>query len=437
MAGLRIGCILILYFIYFAGASDNASRCGWVSEPDGRGTMSLLWGCLSTLFICLWASMHLNVPAEDDSALARFGRKLKWTCISAIAPELVSAMAFAQWWTSHRDTKLLRKEGLEQWTQVHSFYANMGGIHLKVDNCTVGYGFQKCPPKVIVNAQNIYNLFNYGLFPADALSANAIADKSKADSFVKAVACMQATWLVVQCIGRAAQHLPITTLELSTLAYILYALTNYALWWRMPLDVGTHTVIYINDTMAYGRQYSLTRYHQRSLLGGSIPRGVGDKRIPNDCSNGFDVRYAQFPMIVCCIMFGAIHCIAPTMYFFDWLRHICQNPDYYPRIPARFKALARASLWCLLSCTAILSVVIVDLVLRVLFMMPVLLSDLPSFPVVSVLLVAPRKKKPGLPHALRAPPKGIMRALLDVQFAWHPSPHRLIDEPWFESINFS
>jgi len=33
----------------------NTTTVGWVPEPAGRGTMSLLWSCLSTLFICVTA----------------------------------------------------------------------------------------------------------------------------------------------------------------------------------------------------------------------------------------------------------------------------------------------------------------------------------------------------------------------------------------------
>jgi len=50
---------------------------GWVPEPEGRGTVGLLWTCLSTLFICVWASLHLNVPPRGKSRFYYAFRKTK------------------------------------------------------------------------------------------------------------------------------------------------------------------------------------------------------------------------------------------------------------------------------------------------------------------------------------------------------------------------
>jgi hypothetical protein len=72
-------------------------------------------------------------PARDDSASTQPLGKLKWACISAVAPELVSAVAFAQWYASRRDAKALKERGLTHWTDAHCFYANMGGVVLKID----------------------------------------------------------------------------------------------------------------------------------------------------------------------------------------------------------------------------------------------------------------------------------------------------------------
>ena len=40
-----------------------------------------------------------------------------------------------------------------------------------------------------------------------------IVDKSKAGVLVKSIVCIQAAWLIAQCIGRLATDLPITLLE--------------------------------------------------------------------------------------------------------------------------------------------------------------------------------------------------------------------------------
>jgi len=59
--------------------------------------------------------------------------------------------------------------------------------------------------------------------------------------------CLQAIWFCVQCILRGFQGLPITLLELNTLAHSICALVVYVLWWRKPLDVDRPYCIPIRD----------------------------------------------------------------------------------------------------------------------------------------------------------------------------------------------
>jgi hypothetical protein len=70
-----------------------------------------------------------------------------------------------------------------------------------------------------------------------------IQDLSKADAFTKAFACVQSIWLIAQSIARANQGLPITQLELSTMAFVACALMMYLLWWDKPFGVEQRLVI--------------------------------------------------------------------------------------------------------------------------------------------------------------------------------------------------
>jgi hypothetical protein len=70
-----------------------------------------------------------------------------------------------------------------------------------------------------------------------------IQDFSKADAFTKAFACVQSIWLIVQSIARASQGLPITQLELSTMAFVMCALIMYLLWWDKPFGVEQRIVL--------------------------------------------------------------------------------------------------------------------------------------------------------------------------------------------------
>lgn len=83
----------------------NEQRLGWVSEPEGRGTASLLLSCLFTVFICTWTALHMNVPDKNTSELRWFFNKVGWVITGVIAPEVVSMGAFYELYTSRDITK--------------------------------------------------------------------------------------------------------------------------------------------------------------------------------------------------------------------------------------------------------------------------------------------------------------------------------------------
>ena len=53
----------------------------------------------------------------------------------------------------------------------------------------------------------------------------------------KVLTLVQASWLVIQLCGRAVEHLPTTTLELSTAGIVLCTFGTFVCWLRKPSDV--------------------------------------------------------------------------------------------------------------------------------------------------------------------------------------------------------
>lgn len=45
--------------------AENTTLVGWISGPNGIGTLSLLWSCLSTTFLCTWLSFILVYTLDD------------------------------------------------------------------------------------------------------------------------------------------------------------------------------------------------------------------------------------------------------------------------------------------------------------------------------------------------------------------------------------
>jgi hypothetical protein len=60
----------------------------WRPEPTTRGTFGLLSSCITTIVLCVWTAVHLNIP-EHGRTSRHVWRKLKWVIIGLTAPEIV------------------------------------------------------------------------------------------------------------------------------------------------------------------------------------------------------------------------------------------------------------------------------------------------------------------------------------------------------------
>jgi hypothetical protein len=74
---------------------------GWVTDGDNkRSTISLLYSCLFTTFLCTWSAMHPSVPGEKDTLLHVFWRKCGYPILGLGAPEVVGFAAVQEWYAA-------------------------------------------------------------------------------------------------------------------------------------------------------------------------------------------------------------------------------------------------------------------------------------------------------------------------------------------------
>ena len=76
------------------------------------------------------------------------------------------------------------------------------------------------------------------------ISKEDIVDKSKADNLSKMISLGQALWMLAQIVGRLIVDLPVTLLEVNTLAHVMCALLIYILWWDKPKLINEPTVLH-------------------------------------------------------------------------------------------------------------------------------------------------------------------------------------------------
>lgn len=84
-----------------AESVHNVTTVGWVTDGDNkRSTISLLYSCLFTTFLCTWSAMHPSVPGEKDTLLHVFWRKCGYLILGLVAPEVVGFEAVAEWYAA-------------------------------------------------------------------------------------------------------------------------------------------------------------------------------------------------------------------------------------------------------------------------------------------------------------------------------------------------
>ncbi|KUJ13833.1 uncharacterized protein LY89DRAFT_148187 [Mollisia scopiformis] len=208
---------------------------GWVTQPNNRGTLDILWTCASTLFICLWVQLHLNVPGPHERFFTQSLRRLRWLVMGALVPEVLLLSAGGQWASAERSVQDMKRlfPNSNSWTIVHGFYADSGGFVLQ----------PRDSDPFPVSAKQVHYLVENAYIELPSITEKEILDKSKGDKFTKTIACLQTFWFITQCVARLIQRLPVSPLELQTCSIIICTVTTYFLWLYKPLSVQTPTVI--------------------------------------------------------------------------------------------------------------------------------------------------------------------------------------------------
>ncbi|KAI9866182.1 MAG: hypothetical protein M1813_001743 [Trichoglossum hirsutum] len=204
-------------------------------------------------------------------------RKLKWALIGILALEVVLFNAWTQWRDAKKLSASVKAKGsfpVKNWTIAHSFFAEMGGFAIVTrPNSPEEREFVHSSPRLTVTSRGVLLLAKHGCLPD--VSLETIMDKSKADAIAKSLVCLQAGWMVIQCITRLANRLLITLLEITTLGHLSCALMMYFFWWNKPLDIG--------DPLIISRPH--IRQMAAFLVEGSAPRlpnYVIKRKIPTD-----------------------------------------------------------------------------------------------------------------------------------------------------------
>jgi hypothetical protein len=305
------GTAVQAYTVFETTCKTPTTNVNFVSSPDSRGTLDILWSSLFTIFACTWTIQHLNVPEQREGRdrgwkgdlkwmLKDVYTSVKWMLLTMVAPEFVVGKACADLMQAKEDLQELLKFAEYDhvpWTLAHTYYANMGGFVVRSrvgenillgphvgdatrngdhTNTTASAEHRPHAPGAIdiakldhsdpssfpakempryddipdqdslfyLDAQALCKLRREKIIPKlPSITKGELEDKSKNDSFVKAIAIVQISWATLQIIARTVRKLPISQLELAVLAFAACAAVIYGLYWTKPKDIRCTTTI--------------------------------------------------------------------------------------------------------------------------------------------------------------------------------------------------
>ncbi|KAF4970712.1 hypothetical protein FSARC_2343 [Fusarium sarcochroum] len=226
----------------------------WVDTPNIRSTMDILQSCLLTLFACIYTALHLDVPTKTAWHRVLLS-KVGWVVITLFSPEISLYMAadqLQQAWKLKSNLRAIRKkhEGPEyedlglNIDLRYAFFIIMGGVRAGVDNMlslpdldegAFGHNSKLLPDSVRLGPKGVTQLAERGHWIR--ISEKRIDDKSKADTLQKILVVIQVSWMVMQCIARRVNDLPLSLLEIHTMVHVVCALVLYICWFKKPLNV--------------------------------------------------------------------------------------------------------------------------------------------------------------------------------------------------------
>ncbi|OQO13998.1 hypothetical protein B0A48_00873 [Cryoendolithus antarcticus] len=220
--------------------APSEALIGWQSPQSGRGTWDIIWSSLQTLALCAWVSVRVSAPSPTGGNWDILRDKLYFVLLTLLGPEFVLLLAFGQWQMARASLNEFHDAGYQCWTITHSFYADMGGIHVKSTDF----------PSFPANLKQLLYLLRHGHIDIPDVTKMEIKGLGKSDFLTKLITLLQASTFLITAAARFAQGLDVTTLEVTVLANIFCTLGTYLCWWNKPSDVEVSHCYRLKISMA-------------------------------------------------------------------------------------------------------------------------------------------------------------------------------------------
>jgi hypothetical protein len=217
----------------------------------------------------------------------------------------------------------------------HAYFANMGGLiytpPLDWSPPTTS-ATEKPAPRPLTGT---HLAMHFGCVRYPAITESEIKDRSKTDTLGKIFSVFQICHLMLSLIARRAQGLPISQLEVLTLAFAVCGVATYAVYWHkpkdvsVPIDVGEPRIVSSDNKFAFQTFKSFDSFW--SLLVNDVdPIKECLDRVPNDnipIQSAGLTHTATFLLAFVSALFSSLHAIAWNFAFptaaEETIWHVC------------------------------------------------------------------------------------------------------------------
>ena len=324
--------------------TDSTLVRGFVTADCGRGTIDILWSCLTAIFLSIWTVIHLPVPCFDIERPDNFRRKVVrsrvgTSLIALLAPEYMLFLALEEIAAAHAARKKLKKLSIDA-NLTHGFFLLMGGFCLRapggrchqlqeedIENAlTVSKTAAETRDTItatdtVTETEDLIIASDTAIEVKDALlhteewvpelklvKESDIKDLAKADLIEKLLASFQGLWVLTQAISRIYQHEALSLLEVTTSAYICCAVGIYAFWWGKPQNCSMPIMITCSDE-AIDELSSSAYAENKDDMFEFVWAGRNDIFEPIDLNSySTSTRYCMYGLTPFSLMvFGSVH----------------------------------------------------------------------------------------------------------------------------------
>lgn len=203
-------------------------------EPScGRGTASILWSCLTTVFLCTWMMLQINVPL----ARTLFKEKLRFLLLAILWPELYAMIVFDTFIMTWNHYQAVRRLGgdWQGWTLKMSSLCGMGGSGLPLDMAVILPALIKADRQLQQESGgNAPCLLSIDCFPTN----RRIDERCRRDSLSKIITILQTIRFAANVFYRlTTPRLSLSLLEVTSAAFVFNGLALFALNFIRPQDL--------------------------------------------------------------------------------------------------------------------------------------------------------------------------------------------------------